>query len=171
MALTTEQLVQYLSDKVGSEISSADISAAASHFNVSDATAKKRLESYKSGRGKWNLTVAERLEQTYQAPATEKVMVPEKDDNFVPFGNFSDLHKILKSNMFYPTFITGLSGNGKTTMIQQACASLRRECFRVNITSATDEDDLLGGFRLINGETVWQDGPVTTAMRRGAVLF
>jgi len=68
-------------------------------------------------------------------------------------------------------YVTGLSGNGKTTMVMQACANLNRECFRVNITSATDEDDLLGGFRLINGETVWQDGPVVNAMRRGAVLL
>ena len=147
MTLTTEQLVQYLSDKVGSEISSADISAAASYFNVSDATAKKRLESYKSGRGKWNLTVAERLEQTYQAPAVD-VMIPEKDENFVPFGPFSDLHKIIKSKMFYPTFITGLSGNGKTLSVEQACAKAGRELIRVNITIEPAENDLLGGSRL-----------------------
>ena len=171
MALTTEQLVQYLSDKVGSEISSADISAAASYFNVSDATAKKRLETYKSGRGKWNLTVAERLEQTYQAPAVDKVMIPEKDENFVPFGNFSDLHKILKSKMFYPTFITGLSGNGKTLSVEQACAKAGRELIRVNITIETDEDDLLGGFRLVGGDTVWHSGPVIEALERGAVLL
>ena len=73
--------------------------------------------------------------------------------------------------MFYPTFITGLSGNGKTLMVEQACARSKRECFRVNITKLTDEDDLLGGFRLHNGETVWFDGPVVEAMRRGAILL
>ncbi len=97
--------------------------------------------------------------------------VPSKDPMFVPFGNFSDVESIIKSNMFYPVFVTGLSGNGKTFMIEQACAKTKRELFRVNITIETDEDDLLGGFRLVNGETVWFDGPVVEAMRKGAVLL
>jgi len=97
--------------------------------------------------------------------------VPAKDDLFVPFGNFSDVHSILKSEMFYPIFVTGLSGNGKTFMIEQACAKAKRELFRVNITIETDEDDLLGGFRLVNGETVWFDGPVVEAMKKGSVLL
>ena len=97
--------------------------------------------------------------------------VPGKDPMFVPFGNFSDVESIIKSNMFYPVFVTGLSGNGKTFMIEQACAKAKRELFRVNITIETDEDDLLGGFRLVNGETVWFDGPVVEAMRKGAVLL
>ena len=97
--------------------------------------------------------------------------VPSKDPMFVPFGNFSDVESIIKSNMFYPVFVTGLSGNGKTFMIEQACAKAKRELFRVNITIETDEDDLLGGFRLVNGETVWFDGPVVEAMRKGAVLL
>ena len=78
---------------------------------------------------------------------------------------------IIKSKKFYPTYITGLSGNGKTMMVEQICAAEKREMVRVNITIETDEDDLIGGFRLINGETVWQDGPVITAMSRGAVLL
>tara|TARA_R110002072_G_scaffold3447_1_gene25100 strand:- start:174 stop:1400 length:1227 start_codon:yes stop_codon:yes gene_type:complete len=97
--------------------------------------------------------------------------IPVKDNLFVPFGNFSDVHSILKSEMFYPIFVTGLSGNGKTFMVEQACAKAKRELFRVNITIETDEDDLLGGFRLVNGETVWFDGPVVEAMKKGSVLL
>ena len=97
--------------------------------------------------------------------------IPSKDPLFVPFGNFSDVESIIKSEMFYPIFVTGLSGNGKTLMIEQACAKAKRELFRVNITIETDEDDLLGGFRLVNGETVWFDGPVVEAMRKGSVLL
>ena len=97
--------------------------------------------------------------------------VPDKDDLFVPFGSFSDMVSILKSEMFYPVFVTGLSGNGKTLMIDQACAKAKRALYRINITIETDEDDLLGGFRLVNGETVWFDGPVVEAMRTGSVLL
>jgi len=103
--------------------------------------------------------------------ALEVSAIPSKDPLFVPFGSFSDVENIIKSNMFYPVFVTGLSGNGKTFMIEQACAKAKREMFRVNITIETDEDDLLGGFRLVNGETVWFDGPVVEAMRKGAVLL
>jgi len=98
-------------------------------------------------------------------------LVPSKEDTFVPFGNFKDIKNIIKSGIFYPTFITGLSGNGKTLNIIQSCAELKRELIRVNITIETDEDDLLGGFRLQDGETVWHDGPVVDAMKRGAVLL
>ena len=97
--------------------------------------------------------------------------VPEKDSLFVPFGSFADMVSILKSEMFYPVFVTGLSGNGKTLMIEQACAKAKRALYRVNITIETDEDDLLGGFRLVDGETVWFDGPVVEAMRKGSVLL
>jgi MoxR-like ATPase len=98
-------------------------------------------------------------------------LVPAKAKNFVPFGSFKDVHQILASNEFYPMFITGLSGNGKTFGVEQACAKAKRECVRVNLTIETDEDDLLGGFRLVNGETVFQKGPVVEAMERGAVLL
>ena len=97
--------------------------------------------------------------------------IPDKDPLFVSHGHFSDVNSILKSEMFYPVFVTGLSGNGKTFMVEQACAKTGRELFRVNITTETDEDDLLGGFRLVNGETVWFDGPVVEAMKKGAVLL
>ena len=98
-------------------------------------------------------------------------LVPAKSKNFVPFGSFNDWHTIISSEMFYPMFITGLSGNGKTFGVEQACAKAGRECIRVNLTIETDEDDLIGGFRLIDGQTVYQKGPVTEAMERGAVLL
>ena len=98
-------------------------------------------------------------------------IVPKKDSTFVSFGNYPDLKSIIKSKIFYPVFITGLSGNGKTFGVTQACAENRRELIRVNITIETDEDDLLGGYRLKDGQTVWQNGPVIEAMERGAVLL
>ena len=98
-------------------------------------------------------------------------LVPEKDPLYVPFGNFNDVYSIIKSGRYYPAFITGLSGNGKTFMVEQACAKAKREFFRVNITVETDEDDLLGHYALIDGNTVWQDGPVVKAMERGAILL
>jgi len=101
----------------------------------------------------------------------EDVYVPSKDQYFIRWGNFKDVEMIVKSREFYPTFITGLSGNGKTVMVEQACARANREYIRVQITPETDEDDLIGGFRLIEGETVFQKGPVIKAMERGAVLL
>ena len=98
-------------------------------------------------------------------------LVPPRFDGYVAWGHFSDVEKIVRSKRFYPIYVTGLSGNGKTLMIEQVCAKLGRECYRVNITRQTDEDDLLGGFRLINGETVWCDGPVVSAMKNGGVLL
>jgi len=98
-------------------------------------------------------------------------IVPTKDPVFVPWGHFKDIKSIVTSKQFYPIFITGLSGNGKTMNVQQACAVSKRECIRVNITIETDEDDLLGGYRLQDGQTVWQNGPVIEAMERGAILL
>ena len=106
-----------------------------------------------------------------QSLVSSESTIPSVDGDFVPWGHFDDVTTIIKSGAFYPTFVTGLSGNGKTTMIMQACAKVNRECYRVNVTSQTDEDDLLGGFRLVNGETVWYDGPVIQAMKNGAVLL
>jgi MoxR-like ATPase len=104
-------------------------------------------------------------------PAVEQNLIPEKDDSFVKFGNYNDIRKIIQSKLFYPTFITGLSGNGKTFSVEQACAQLGRELIRVNITIETDEDDLIGGFRLVDGSTVWHNGPVVEALERGAILL
>jgi len=98
-------------------------------------------------------------------------IVPKKDPVFVSFGNYTDVKSIIKSGKFYPVFITGLSGNGKTMGVTQACAENKKELIRVNITIETDEDDLLGGYRLKDGHTVWQNGPVIEAMERGAVLL
>ena len=98
-------------------------------------------------------------------------IVPDKDPVFVPWGSFTDIKKIVSSKAFYPIFVTGLSGNGKTMNVSQACAATNRECIRVNITIETDEDDLLGGFRLIDGETVFAKGPVLKAMENGAILL
>ncbi len=97
--------------------------------------------------------------------------VPEKFEGYVPWGNFNTVKEVIKSGIFYPMFITGLSGNGKTLMVSEVCSRLKREYVRANITVETDEDDLIGGFRLLNGETVWHDGPVVTAMKRGALLL
>ena len=178
--LSTEALVSFIQENHGNEFGSEAVRDAATHFEVSYPTAVKRLESFKSGYGRWNLTVAERLEQTFEAPAAEPAietpqmqidLVPRKDDSFVSFGNFSDIKKVISSGQFYPVFITGLSGNGKTFGVEQACAQLKRELIRVNITIETDEDDLIGGFRLVNGNTVWHNGPVIEAMQRGAILL
>jgi len=98
-------------------------------------------------------------------------IVPEKMTNYVPFGHFKDVKNIIKSGIFFPVFVTGLSGNGKTLMIEQVCASLKRELFRVNVTIETDEDDLMGGHTLVNGNISFREGPVIKAMRKGSVLL
>jgi len=106
-----------------------------------------------------------------QSIVDDTAYVPTRDQHFVRWGNYKDVEQIIKSGNFYPTFITGLSGNGKTMMVEQACAKLGREYIRVQITPETDEDDLIGGFRLLNGDTVFSKGPVVKAMERGAVLL
>ena len=173
--VTTEDIKGYLQEKFGTEINASQLRQAAAHFDLGYQTVSKRLKDFKTGLGKWNLTVAEKLERVYEGlpatPAVEQNLVPQKDPNYVPFGNFSDVKKIISSKMFYPTFITGLSGNGKTLSVEQACSQLGRELVRVNITIETDEDDLIGGFRLVDGATVWHDGPVIQALNRGAVLL
>ena len=98
-------------------------------------------------------------------------LVPSTFDGFVPWGHFKDIKQIVKSGLFYPIFVTGLSGNGKTLMIEQVHSDMNKELIRVNITIETDEDDLLGGFRLVNGETKFVPGPVIEAMERGCTLL
>ena len=175
MALSKEYVVTSLQSLYGENVTSGDLRAWCSMNDCNYQTVTKKLDDYKTGRGKWNLTVQEQLEQTYQAtpatPAVEQDLIPVKDNTFVKFGNFTDIKKIIQSRLFYPSFITGLSGNGKTFLVEQACAQLKRELIRVNITIETDEDDLIGGFRLVNGETVWHNGPVIEALERGAVLL
>ena len=174
---TNEELITFLTTDE-EVVTSDNVKDAAAHFGVKVQSVTKRINKLpqfqKVTRGKWNLSVAEKLEKTFNAPAApivEQNLVPDKDPNYVPFGNFTDVKKIIGSKMFYPTFITGLSGNGKTFSVEQACAQLKRELIRVNITIETDEDDLIGGFRLVNGATVWHDGPVIQALNRGAILL
>ena len=174
MALSPEYIRTSLLSLYGTEFTAADVRAWCAINDTNYQTVTNKLTDYKVGRGKWNLEVTEKtvetLEVSFNAPAAQN-LIPAKDDSFVQFGNFSDIKKIIKSRVFYPTFITGLSGNGKTFSVEQACAQLGREIIRVNITVETDEDDLIGGFRLINGETVWHNGPVIEALQRGAILL
>ena len=144
-------------------------------------------DKYKVGRGVYKLPMGDESEKPETTDSVENLktdtkaayivssltdnVVPGKDKDFVNFGNFSDVKNIISSKKFYPVFITGLSGNGKTLAVTQACAVAKREMIRVNVTIETDEDDLLGGYRLRDGQTVWQNGPVIEAMERGAVLL
>jgi hypothetical protein len=153
-----ENAIQLLKEQFGTEFGADAVRSVSSQVGTSYATLSKKLSQYKVSRGKWNLEVTqekvEELEKEYSAPAVEGVattnfvkqnLIPQKDDTFVSFGNFSDIK-------FYPAFITGLSGNGKTFGVEQACAQLGRELIRVNITIETDEDDLVGGFRLTSSK-------------------
>ena len=174
----TTAIVDALKDAYGEKLTAADVRAYCAMNGISYPTVTKKLEQYKVKRGTWDLTIQEarqQLEKSAAAPTVvppiEQNLIPTKDDSFVKFGNFLDLKKIIQSRLFYPAFITGLSGNGKTFGVEQACAQLNRELIRVNITIETDEDDLIGGFRLVNGETVWHNGPVVEALQRGAVLL
>ena len=174
-----EQLLSDLQSLYGSELTAADIRGFCASRSMNYQTVTRYLEPYKTQRGRWNLEitqeVVEEIERNFNAPAVmpafEQNLIPEKDDTFVKFGNFGDIKKIIQSRLFYPTFITGLSGNGKTFSVEQACSQLGRELIRVNITVETDEDDLIGGFRLVNGETAWHNGPVIEALQRGAILL
>ena len=112
----------------------------------------------------------EKVQMKSVAP-TVMNLIPKKDPTYVTWGHFKDIKSIIESKIFYPIFITGLSGNGKTSMVREVCAKLKRDMVRVNITVETDEDDLLGGFRLVDGETVWQDGPLIVAMKTGALAL
>ena len=118
-----------------------------------------------------NMPVAAKTETVVNVMEDNVKIIPEKMSNYVPFGHFKDVKNIIKSKIFFPVFVTGLSGNGKTLMIEQVCAQLKRELYRVNITIETDEDDLMGGHTLVNGNIVYREGPVVKAMRKGAVLL
>ena len=178
MTLSADYIRTSLQAVYGESVTAADIRAWCAMNDCNYQTVSNKISQYKTGRGKWNLTIQEAREQFEQVvkapaalPSVEQNLIPQKDDSFVKFGNFGDIKKIVDSRLFYPTFITGLSGNGKTFSVEQACAQLRRELIRVNITIETDEDDLIGGFRLVDGATVWHNGPVVEALQRGAVLL
>jgi hypothetical protein len=179
LKMTDEQIIDGLKETFGTELTPADIRGFCASQNLNYQTVTRRLEQYKTSRGRWNLEVTqesvEEIERNFNSvavlPEVHQNLIPDKDDTFVKFGNFNDIKKIIQSRLFYPTFITGLSGNGKTFSVEQVCAQLKRELIRVNITIETDEDDLIGGFRLVNGETAWHNGPVIEALERGAILL
>ena len=192
-----QEFVDYATKKFGTnELTVSELKEANKHFGCKYAPQWLiKNADYKVGKSTFKLPTESSGEVlksigesekvlTTKAPETETVseaayvvssltgdIVPKKDPVFVSFGNYPDVKSIIKSKMFYPVFITGLSGNGKTMGVTQACAENKRELIRVNITIETDEDDLLGGYRLKDGQTVWQNGPVIEAMERGAVLL
>ena len=170
--------VDELRQEHGNEIDASHVRKFATSRGCGYATVARKLKKYQVQRGSWNLTIAEGrqiLEKAVSAPSVipsvQQNLIPEVVDTFVKFGNFNDVKKIIQSGVFYPAFITGLSGNGKTFSVEQACAQTKRELIRVNISIETDEDDLIGGFRLVDGNTVWHNGPVVEALERGAVLL
>ena len=177
--MTEKEAFDGLKSNYGTEFTAADVRAFCAMNDIGYSTVTGKIKQYKVGKGKWNLKVTPKavksIEKAYEAPAvvpqSEQNLVPDTDNTFVKFGSFPDIKKIIASKLFYPCFVTGLSGNGKTFGVEQACAQLGREIIRVNITIETDEDDLIGGFRLVNGETVWHNGPVIEALERGAILL
>ena len=190
-----QQFVKYAYEKFGKDVlTKKELVEANKHFGCKYAPQWiTKNKDYKVGKGEFKLPVdgsdvsvvskkvdapkVEKVEQTTNKEAAYIVssltgnIVPKKDPVFVSFGNYPDVKSIIKSGKFYPVFITGLSGNGKTMGVTQACAENKKELIRVNITIETDEDDLLGGYRLKDGQTVWQNGPVIEAMERGAILL
>ena len=181
--MTREEIIDGLRSQYGSEFTTPEVRAWCAMNDITYQTVTKKLKEFKVTKGKWNLEVTQQvvedIEAAFVAPAAAPAvvaplaqnLVPEKDETFVKFGPFADVKKIIQSRLFYPTFITGLSGNGKTFSVEQACAQLNRELIRVNITIETDEDDLIGGFRLVDGNTVWHNGPVIESLERGAILL
>lgn len=159
------------------------VTALAEELGIKSGEAYKYTTSFpKVRRGLYNLETAvipfrgkkeepATLSSSVQSVVNDEVYVPDSDPTYVPWGNYKDIESIIRAGVFYPTYIAGLSGNGKTFMVEQACARLNREYVRVQITPETDEDDLIGGFRLVNGETVFAKGPVIKAMQAGAVLL
>jgi MoxR-like ATPase len=184
-----ESFVNHLITGFGGVASRGEIIAEANHQGLPYPRFIIEDTDLRAGRGMYNLTQGRRsvVETPVAEPAlaaqvlsmvkqkkmetTVDNLVPERDKNFVSFGFYKDLRKIIHGKMFYPVFVTGLSGNGKTTMVEQVCADLGRECLRVNISIETDEDDLIGGNTLVDGNIVYREGPVLTAMKRGAVLL
>lgn len=167
-------------DRNNQEFTPKEILSVARKLGLSDGQAKRFTES--NPRVRWGVYKLEGLVVPFQkkedkimASVTsimnDEVFVPQKDQSFVSWGHFKDVVSVIKSSIFYPIYVTGLSGNGKTMMVEQACAKLNREYVRVQITPETDEDDLIGGFRLVNGETVFNKGPVIKAMEKGAILL
>ena len=170
--------VDELRDQFGNHIDASHVKKFATSQGCAYPTVARKLKAYQVKKGTWNLTIEEGrqiLEKAIASPTVlptiDQNLIPVEDPTFVKFGSFPDIKKIVASKIFYPAFITGLSGNGKTFSVEQACAQTGRELIRVNISIETDEDDLIGGFRLVDGNTVWHNGPVVEALQRGAVLL
>lgn len=157
------------------DFSANEIKSAATELGMDPTKTLRsvRKTAKKVSRGVYQMITSKQTVQNIGVTSVKnsEIFVPEVDSTFVQWGNSTDVNKIIKSGMFYPTFITGLSGNGKTFMVEQACAKAGKEYIRVQISPETDEDDLIGGFRLIDGETVFQKGPVIKAMEAGAILL
>lgn len=183
--------------RFGEVVTRADILALAEEMGAAKPRFIYKNEALRVGRGSYRLPTETTVSVPTPAPAVAKVapaveapvmdmalvkpltmtqtvtenFVPEKDPLYVAFGFSNDLKNILASKMFYPVMVTGLSGNGKTFMVEQMCAQTKREMIKVSISIETDEDDLIGGNTLVNGNVVYREGPVLNAMRRGAVLL
>jgi len=186
---TTQQLLDYVSTNYdNSKINHSQLQEIADHFGQNVRSLKRRMSrngfAYVQSKNSWALTTGQVkqvkqviqktqkiLEKTVESTIQKENLIPDVDPTFVRFGQFPDLKKVISSKLFYPVFITGMSGNGKTFGVEQACAETGRELIRVNITVETDEDDLIGGFRLVNGNTVWHNGAVIEALERGAILL
>ena len=180
------KLAKVVFEKFGSTMTNTEITETAEEMGMPFPHFLLKTE-LRVGRGQYRSPLAERVvtkqpdtvaamtvnvsDFNVESDSFAENLVPEKDPLFVPFGNFATIKKVLQSKMFYPIFVTGMSGNGKTFGIEQACAQTGREVIRVNFTVETDEDDLIGGFRLVNGETKFFKGPVVKAMEMGAVLL
>jgi hypothetical protein len=186
---TTQELIDHVNKNYdSSNINQNQIQEIADHFSVQTISLKRRMKrngfGYSKSNNSWALTTGQVkqvkqviqktqqiLEKTVESATQKQNLIPDIDPTFVKFGQFPDLKKVIASKLFYPVFITGMSGNGKTFGVEQAAAATGRELIRVNITVETDEDDLIGGFRLVNGETVWHNGAVIEALERGAILL
>jgi len=186
---TDQEFTDYVNSNYSNTLSPNQIQEIADHFDIKKRSLTLRMKrkgwTNNASTREWSLTtgqikkVKKSLEKTFEQATTSitqtvadtQNLVPDKDPTFVKFGQFPDLKKVISSKLFYPVFITGMSGNGKTFGVEQACADTGRELIRVNITVETDEDDLIGGFRLVNGETVWHNGAVIEALERGAILL
>jgi len=170
---TAQRLIDLLVAKGKEEYTRNEVVDIAKEHNL-NPDSFLNLAEYRVRRGVYSVNNTHKndiIEMATTSLTDETNLVPLIDDTFVPFGFYKDLSTIIKSQHFYPVFITGLSGNGKTTMIEQVCAKLKREAVRVNISIETDEDDLIGGNTLVNGNIVYREGPVLVAMKRGSILI
>lgn len=187
-----KQIIQTAVERFGetTDLPKKELTAIAQEYGFSKVS-YSWIKDFATGRGKYDLVgLARSMGVSVSAPVTpaasavehdglsQRVMestmdniVPSKDPLFVKTNEYKIVEKVISSGVFYPVFITGMSGNGKSLSVVQAAANAKKELIRINVTAGTDEDDLIGSFRLVNGETVWQDGPIVEAMKRGALVL